>query len=310
MSKMQQFRGTLHCGGSPFRQRNSLKTLSSLLSGYYRNCYWISVLCWSVLSCQHADQRPDTAPETIAAIETHSPLPDENYAVHPEEILKDDVSWNAYAYDQLQLSQDFTGLDADSNRIDKRAFLQQLMTGKLVAFRIRRVQGIPVYRLYKLNQDHDHIGSGAMELGYREMKNFQMEGELLPEFHFTDLNGQLYTNESVKGKLLVLKCWFIHCVACVQEFPDCNALVDAYKDRKDVLFVSLASDEKKELENFLKMRELRYAVIPETGPFMSDKLHITSYPTHILVGPDGKILKVVSAIGELKPFLKRAVDRL
>ncbi|MCD2421778.1 TlpA family protein disulfide reductase [Niabella pedocola] len=236
--------------------------------------------------------------------------PDENYTIHPEEILKDYDRWYAYTYDKVPLSQDFIGLDADSNRIDKRTFLHQLITEDVIAFRIRLVQGMPVYKLYKPGRHLDNIRSTAAQLASIEMKNFQMEGALLPEFRFTDLNGQSYTNEAVKGKLLVLKCWFIHCVACVQEFPDCNALVDAYKDRKDVLFVSLAIDKKKELEAFLKTRALRYAVIPETGPFMVDKLHINSYPTHILIGPDGKILKVVSSIDQLKPFLKRAAGRL
>ncbi|MBO9595445.1 MAG: TlpA family protein disulfide reductase [Niabella sp.] len=252
----------------------------------------------------------DPQPAAVAKDDTLAIARDENYTIHLEEILKDYDRWYAYTYDQVQLSQDFIGLDADSNRIDKRTFLHRLMTEDVIAFRIRLVQGMPVYKLYKPAGHLDNIRSTAAQLASIEMKNFQMEGTPLPEFRFTDLNGQPYTMESVKGKLLVLKCWFIHCVSCVQEFPDCNALVDAYKDRKDVLFVSLAIDKKKDLEAFLKTRALQYAVIPEAGPFMADKLHINSYPTHILVGPDGKILKVVHSIDQLKPFLKRAADRL
>jgi cytochrome oxidase Cu insertion factor (SCO1/SenC/PrrC family) len=38
------------------------------------------------------------------------------------------------------------------------------------------------------------------------------------DFSFKDLNGILITNESMKGKIVVIKCWYIHCAACIKEF--------------------------------------------------------------------------------------------
>ena len=237
-------------------------------------------------------------------------LPDEEYAVQPTEVLKDYGTWYHYTYYNVILSQDFIGLSADSVRIDKKTFLYQLMNEKVVAFKIKRLREKPVYRLYKTNDHLDAaIRSTAAQLASIEMNNFKREGMPLPAFSFTDLKGQTYTNTSTKSKVLVLKCWFIHCVACVREFPECNALVNAYQNRNDVLFLSLAIDKKSELESFLKNRELRYAVIPEMAPYMTKELHITSYPTHLLIDRTGKIIKVVNKLDELEPFLKKAVEK-
>ena len=102
-----------------------------------------------------------------------------------------------------------------------------------------------------------------------------------------------------------MKCWFIHCVACVREFPECNKLVDENANRKDILFISLASDSKKDLTKFLKTKQFKYAAIPETDNYMTAKLNIDEYPTHLLIDKTGKIIKVVNSIEELEPFLKK-----
>lgn len=138
-----------------------------------------------------------------------------------------------------------------------------------------------------------------------EIEHLEMEGKELPAYNFTDLNGKTYNESNTKGKIIILKCWFIHCVACVKEFPELNKLVDEYKNRSDIQFVSLATDSKEKLTLFLKTKEFKYAVVPEQEKFMSEQLHITSYPTHILIGKDGKIVKVVNSIDELTPFIKK-----
>ncbi|MBE7168999.1 MAG: TlpA family protein disulfide reductase [Williamsia sp.] len=232
------------------------------------------------------------------------------YIVHPDTLLKDYNKWYNYTYFNVQLSQDFVGLDTDSARIDKTAFLNKLINERVVAFRIRLLQGEPVYKLYKLGNSNENIRSTSAQLASIEMKNYQMEGQQVPGFDFTDLNNNHYNTAATQGKILLLKCWFIHCVACVKEFPACNQLVDDYGGRNDVLFISLASDAKKDLEDFLPTKPFKFAVIPELGDYMTNKLKISMYPTYLLIDRTGRIAKVVNSIEEIKPFLKTAVEKL
>jgi thiol-disulfide isomerase/thioredoxin len=60
-------------------------------------------------------------------------------------------------------------------------------------------------------------------------------GKPFPVFSFKDLDDNLITNENLKGKIVVVKCWFIHCVACIAEFPEVNKMAMKYKDRKDIV---------------------------------------------------------------------------
>lgn len=236
-------------------------------------------------------------------------LMNEKFNIIPDIILKDYTTWYNYTYDNVQLSQDFIGLDTDSTKINKTVFLNKLMTGKVVAFKIKLIQGEPVYKLYKLNSQNENIRSTIEQLASIEMKNYKMEGQQIPDFTFTDLNGNEYNTTSTKGKILLLKCWFIHCTACVLEFPDCNKLVDNYKDKNSVLFISLATDKTNDLKKFLNTKVFKYAVIPQMDSYMTNKLNVNMYPTHLLVDRTGKIIKVTNSVEELDSFIKREMEK-
>jgi hypothetical protein len=64
-------------------------------------------------------------------------------------------------------------------------------------------------------------------------------------------------------------------------------------------------DSKQDLISFLKTKEFKYAVIPETKSFIIDKMHITEYPTHLLIDRNGKIVKVVNRIEDLIPCINK-----
>jgi thiol-disulfide isomerase/thioredoxin len=217
----------------------------------------------------------------------------------------DYMTWYTYTYYNIRLSRDFIGLDADSVIIDKAAFLNQLLTAKVFTFKIGTKADYDVYKLYPLSSKDESIKSVIKEMAATEIEHYKMEGKEMPAFSFTDVNGVSYSNESTKGKLVVLKCWFIACVACVKEFPELNKLVNSYKGNENVLFVSMAMDGKDELVRFLKTRKFKYAVVPGMKDFMSIDLNITQYPTHLLIDKDGKIVKVVNRVEDLLPFLER-----
>ena len=252
------------------------------------------ILSYSMLSCNSGEVSQIPQPNS-----------DDNkiFQLDREKLTTDYTSWYNYAYYNVRLSHDFIGLDADSIIIDKSAFLNKLEKGKFVALRTRMYNGKPVYKLYEIRSDKKNMEGTIIQMAQIEMAHVKMEGEELPAYNFTDLKGKTYDNNSTKGKLLVVKCWFIACVACVKEFPELNQLVEENKDREDVLFVSLAMDPKQNLVNFLNTKEFKYAVIPETKSFMIDGMHINMFPTHLLIDRNGKILKVVNDIQDLIPFL-------
>jgi thiol-disulfide isomerase/thioredoxin len=107
--------------------------------------------------------------------------------------------------------------------------------------------------------------------------------------------------------LLVLKYWFINCVPCVEEMPELNQMLKRYRNRKDLLFVSVAMDGPAELRSFLLSHQFNYAVVPNQKTWLTNTMEARSYPTHIIVDKTGKIVKVVNTAHALQAALAKTL---
>jgi len=216
-----------------------------------------------------------------------------------ESIKKSQSLWWTYHNRNIILSSNFIALDNSSNRISKELFLKNLTTGDFIALKLMSTDSV-YYKLYRLDKKSDKsIPDVIKSISDEAYKNFRMEGRVFPKFNFHDLNGVEYTNENTKGKIVVLKCWFIACAPCVAEFPRLNELVEKYNNRTDIVFISLAFDATKDLGSFLLKKPFRYAVVPDQKQFMFYDLDIKSYPTHIIIDRNGIIRKVVTIADEM-----------
>ena len=106
-------------------------------------------------------------------------------------------------------------------------------------------------------------------------------------------------------KIVVIKCWFIHCAPCIKEFPAVNKLVAQYKDRKDIVFISLAEDTSQQLRAFLTKKPLAYSVVPNMKKYMNETLHLSGFPTHFILNKKGQISKVLLDYEGLELALKK-----
>lgn len=227
--------------------------------------------------------------------------PDVNFNI----VKPDFKRWWSYHYYNVSLSAEFTGINEQSDTVTKRQFLDALISGKYIPLKLKTQGGRETYKLFKLDPSADEsIGSTIKDEALVVLKHFEMEGKPFPQFDVTDLNNNQYTSENTKGKILVVKTWFIGCTACVAEFPELNELVAKYKNRTDVVFVSLATDSKPKLEEFLKRKVFEYRVVPGQGKFIGEELKLQAYPTHIIVDKSGTILKVVNKASEMIAFLE------
>ena len=267
----------------------------------------LSVFVCCLFSCNRKDTKQTSESIENKAVNSgaNDLVSNANFQTERSTILKDFNTWYHYTYFNVRLADDFIGLDTDSTIIDKSMFLAKLMSGDVVAFKVNTVKERPVYELFKLTSKDKNIRVVIKQMATDELEHLKAEGSQMPNYYFSGLNGKVYSNSSTKGKIVVLKCWFIHCVACVKEFPELNKLVDDNKDRNDILFISLAIDSKEDLEKFLKKKEFNYDVIPDMESFMTEKLNISTYPTHLLIDREGKIIKVANKVEFLVPLINR-----
>jgi peroxiredoxin len=230
----------------------------------------------------------------------------QNPEVDPIQIQKTYTDWSAYQSKNIMLSRDFTALDSNSKEISKGSFLDQLANGNYIPIRLKSEDSVYYYKLFQIQPNSDtSIKATINQIGFDAYKNFEMERKPFPKFSFKDLNGNLISNESMKGKIVVIKCWYIHCTPCIKEFPQVNKLAATYKNRQDIIFVSLAEDSPEQLKTFLTKRPLAYAVIPGMKVYMNEALQLNSFPTHFILNKEGMIAKVLPNFESLEVALEK-----
>ncbi len=231
----------------------------------------------------------------------------EKPVVEPSKILDDLMHWLYYDRDYLRLSDDFTAYDQTLKPISKGRLLEKIAAGGYLPLRLVSKDGIAAYKLYKMPAStKSDLKAVIKDYGLTHYKHYQKEGKKLPDFNFVDLNGEKYNETSTKGKIVVFKFWFVNCLPCRQEMPELNKWVASYKNRKDILFVSLALDDKKKLNDFLKKTKFDYAVVSDQEAYLSNTLKINSYPTHLIINKKGLIAKVGNADAIFKELKKEA----
>lgn len=231
--------------------------------------------------------------------------------VDPIQIQKTFKDWSNYQKENIMLSRDFVALDLLSKEIPKESFLNELVNGNYIPIRLKSTDSIYYYKLFKIQPKSDtSIKATINQEAFDALKNFEMEGKPFPKFSFNDLDGNLVSNETMKGKIIVIKCWYIHCAACIKEFPEVNKLVEKYKDRKDILFVSLAEDTPEQLKVFLARKPLSYSVIPNMKEYMNEALQLNAFPTHFILNKEGSIVKVLNNYKSLEVALAKQLESL
>ncbi|MEO2069877.1 MAG: TlpA disulfide reductase family protein [Zunongwangia sp.] len=220
-----------------------------------------------------------------------------------DELLSNQDKWWTYQYNRISLSSDFEPIDTSFNVIPKGKFLWELTSGNFVPIEMES-DSLKTYKLYAIpTQSKNEISQIIKNLAKSEFQFYLMAGKPFPEFKAKDMEGDVIDQNNLIGKTTVLKTWFINCKACIKEMPELNKLVDRYEN-ENIQFISLALDEKKDLEKFLEKTEFNYAVLPEQKDLIQEALKLNAYPTHIVVNKSGKIVKVLSKGSDLIAYVK------
>lgn len=119
-------------------------------------------------------------------------------------------------------------------------------------------------------------------------KKYKLQDEtILQELNFKDIDGRNFTLDSLKGKVIVINFWFIGCSPCVAEIPDLNKIQEKFKD-KEVAFLAVTFDSKKNLEEFIKKKPFHFTIIPNSMNIIR-KFYVNAYPTNIIIDKERKI---------------------
>ncbi len=128
----------------------------------------------------------------------------------------------------------------------------------------------------------------------------QAAGVEAPQFTLNDIDGKLLALSSMRGKYVVLDFWGSWCVWCIKGFPKMKEYYEKYSGKFEILGID-CNDTEEKWKAAVKKHELpwRHVYCPKEASVLSD-YGIVGYPTKIVVGPDGKIVKTI--LGEDPSF--------
>jgi peroxiredoxin len=132
-------------------------------------------------------------------------------------------------------------------------------------------------------------------LGYLEGQQC-MVGSAIPYFEAETIAEKEINSSTVKGKIVVFNFWFMACPPCIAELPGLNKVVEMYKDKSDIEFISFTLDSEDELlKYFFPNNSLSFEIISDAKNIIFDVFKIKwGFPTSMVVDKNGMIHLITS----------------
>ncbi|XP_020264541.1 NHL repeat-containing protein 2 isoform X1 [Asparagus officinalis] len=115
----------------------------------------------------------------------------------------------------------------------------------------------------------------------------------------------LQFHKNLKGKVVLLDFWTYCCINCMHVLPDLEFLEKKYADKPfTVIGVHSAKfDNEKDLEairNAVLRYNITHPVVNDSDMYLWRELGVNSWPTFVVVGPNGKLIAQVAGEGHRK----------
>lgn len=174
-------------------------------------------------------------------------------------------------------------------------------------------------RVVKFTVTPADVAKGGLNLGTIEVEAMRVPqpGEIVPDFEFAKLDGPAKKLSEFRGKYVLADFWATWCGECVAALPNVHHLEEKYgSDGRFVVVPISLDDDLNALRRFVADRKLQ-GIQGSLGDWsktnLPARLGVSSLPTYLLIGPDGKLIvnawSVDQVSGKLSGVLKSAAAR-
>ncbi|MGH9830307.1 MAG: TlpA disulfide reductase family protein, partial [Blastocatellia bacterium] len=131
----------------------------------------------------------------------------------------------------------------------------------------------------------------AAQSDEREVIRFASNPQAVPAFDAKDLDGNPISTAEWKGKVVLVTFWATWCPPCREEIPMLIGLESRYKDRLQIVGVSLDDDPPSEVKQFVQKEGINYPVVMATRKIVAEFGGVPALPTSFVVNQDGNVVQ-------------------
>jgi thiol-disulfide isomerase/thioredoxin len=120
---------------------------------------------------------------------------------------------------------------------------------------------------------------------------FVRDPDPAPNFRAKDLNGNEFSLETYKGKVVLLNFWATWCGPCRAEIQGLIELQSQYKDRMQIIGMVVDEDDDNNVRAVVKDEGINYPVALTPNPIRMAYGGIAALPTLFVINAEGKVVQ-------------------
>jgi thiol-disulfide isomerase/thioredoxin len=132
---------------------------------------------------------------------------------------------------------------------------------------------------------------GLSRDGTQIVIRFAANPQPMPPFLLNDLAGELISTANWRGKVVLLNFWATWCPPCRDEIPEMIELSKRFKDRLQIVGVSMDDGPPDDVRQFAKEMGIDYPIVMGSRTLSSEYGGVPALPTSFVVNTDGKIVQ-------------------
>jgi thiol-disulfide isomerase/thioredoxin len=113
--------------------------------------------------------------------------------------------------------------------------------------------------------------------------------EPAPRFNAKTLDGEKFTNESIKGKVVLLDFWTTWCVYCFEEAGLVDQLNREFRDKGLIVLAVNVAESKKTVKKYLETHPRTSRIVLTDDTNLAAMYEATVYPIYVVIDRDGNI---------------------
>ena len=127
------------------------------------------------------------------------------------------------------------------------------------------------------------------------------------DFALTDLQGQQWTLNQLRGKVVLVNFWATWCPPCRKEMPDLDALYNRFKDQ-GLVVLAISDEEAGKVSPFVAQHKIIYPILLDPGRKVNELFQVNGIPKSFVYDRSGKLVAESMDMRTRNQFLAMLAD--